>query len=85
MGNALRQDTLRFGIGDARAPPRPSRRVGGSQRDSFHKTDVSGIFISHNMHQFFDTSERIVVMARREIVRDCPAAETDIDEIQYYI
>lgn len=47
--------------------------------------NVTGIFISHNMHQVFDTCERIVVMARGEIVRDCPAAETNIDEIQEYM
>ena len=49
------------------------------------KQHVTGIFISHNMHHVFDTCERIVVMARGEIVRDCPAAETNIDEIQDYM
>ncbi len=44
--------------------------------------NVTGIFISHNMHHIFDACDRIVVMARGEIVMDCPADQTDIDTIQ---
>ncbi len=43
---------------------------------------VTGIFISHNMHHVFQSCDRIVAMARGEIVFDRPAAETSIDEVQ---
>ena len=43
---------------------------------------LTGIFISHNMHHIFEACDRIVVMARGEIVLDCPASQTDIDTIQ---
>jgi simple sugar transport system ATP-binding protein len=42
---------------------------------------VTGIFISHNMHHVFETCDRIVVMARGEIVFDSPAAQTTIEEV----
>ena len=44
--------------------------------------NVTGIFISHNMHHVFQSCDRIVAMARGEIVFDRPAAETSIDEVQ---
>ncbi|MGP1396254.1 MAG: ATP-binding cassette domain-containing protein [Inquilinaceae bacterium] len=42
---------------------------------------VTGIFISHNMHQVFQSCDRVVAMARGEIVFDRPVADTSIDEI----
>jgi simple sugar transport system ATP-binding protein len=42
---------------------------------------LTGIFISHNMHHVFQSCDRIVAMARGEIVFDRPAAETTIDEV----
>jgi simple sugar transport system ATP-binding protein len=43
--------------------------------------NITGIFISHNIHQVFQTCDRIVAMARGEIVFDRPAEATSIDEI----
>jgi simple sugar transport system ATP-binding protein len=43
---------------------------------------VTGIFISHNMHHVFQSCDRIVAMARGEIVFDKPVALTSIDEVQ---
>ena len=43
---------------------------------------VTGIFISHNMHHVFQSCDRIVAMARGEIVFDRPAAATSIEEVQ---
>jgi simple sugar transport system ATP-binding protein len=43
---------------------------------------VTGIFISHNMHHVFQSCDRIVAMARGEIVFDKPVARTSIDEVQ---
>ena len=42
---------------------------------------VTGILISHNLHHVFQSCERIVVMARGEIVFDKPIGETNVDEI----
>ena len=42
---------------------------------------VTGIFISHNMHQVFDCCDRIVAMARGEIVFDKRVTDTNIDEV----
>jgi simple sugar transport system ATP-binding protein len=42
---------------------------------------LTGIFISHNMHHVFESCDRVVVMARGEIVFDSPAGATSIDEI----
>jgi simple sugar transport system ATP-binding protein len=42
---------------------------------------VAGIFISHNMQHVFQSCDRIVAMARGEIVFDKPTSETSIDEI----
>jgi simple sugar transport system ATP-binding protein len=44
--------------------------------------NVTGIFISHNMHHVFQSCGRIVAMARGEIVFDKPVAETSIEEVQ---
>jgi simple sugar transport system ATP-binding protein len=42
---------------------------------------VTGVFISHNMHHVFQCCDRIVAMARGEIVFDKPTGETSIDEV----
>jgi simple sugar transport system ATP-binding protein len=42
---------------------------------------VTGVFISHNMHHVFQSCDRIVAMARGEIVYDKPVDETSIDEV----
>ena len=44
--------------------------------------NVTGIFISHNMHHVFQSCDRIVAMARGEIVFDRPVGETSVDEVQ---
>lgn len=46
---------------------------------------VTGIFISHNMHHVFQSCDRVVAMARGEIVFDRPIADTSIDEIADYM
>ncbi|MDP1731430.1 MAG: ATP-binding cassette domain-containing protein [Devosia sp.] len=47
--------------------------------------NLTGIFISHNMHHVFQSCERIVAMARGEVVFDRPTAETSIDEVHGYL
>ncbi|CAK7259467.1 MULTISPECIES: ATP-binding cassette domain-containing protein [unclassified Shinella] len=42
---------------------------------------LTGIFISHNMQHVFQSCDRIVAMARGEIVFDKPTAATSIDEV----
>ena len=42
---------------------------------------VTGILISHNLHHVFESCERVVVMARGEMVFDKPVAETNVDEV----
>ena len=42
---------------------------------------VTGIFISHNIHHVFQCCDRIVAMARVEVVFDSPMDATNIDEI----
>ncbi len=46
---------------------------------------LTGIFISHNMHHVFQSCDRVVAMARGEIVFDRAIAETDLDEVQSYL
>ncbi|SFD15070.1 simple sugar transport system ATP-binding protein [Devosia psychrophila] len=48
---------------------------------SLKAQNVTGIFISHNLHHVFACCERIVAMAMGEIVLDKPIAETSIEEI----
>jgi simple sugar transport system ATP-binding protein len=43
---------------------------------------VTGILISHNLHHVMESCDRIVAMARGEIVFDKPVGETSIDEVQ---
>ena len=42
---------------------------------------VTGILISHNLHHVFQSCQRIVVMARGQMVLDKPVAETNVDEV----
>ena len=44
--------------------------------------NVTGIFISHNMHHVFQSCDRIVAMARGEIVFDKPVGKTSVEEVQ---
>jgi simple sugar transport system ATP-binding protein len=47
--------------------------------------NITGIFISHNMHHVFQSCDRIVAMARGEVVFNRPIAETSIDEVADYM
>ncbi|WP_425987300.1 ATP-binding cassette domain-containing protein [Ensifer sp. R-19] len=49
---------------------------------SLKEQNVTGIFISHNMHQVFESCDRVVAMARGQIVLDKRVSETSIDEVQ---
>ena len=42
---------------------------------------VTGILISHNLHHVFQSCQRIVVMARGQMVLDKPVDETNVDEV----
>jgi simple sugar transport system ATP-binding protein len=42
---------------------------------------VTGILISHNLHHVFQSCDRIVAMARGEIVFDKPVGGTNVDEV----
>lgn len=42
---------------------------------------ITGVFISHNMHHVFECCDRVVAMARGEIVLDKRVTETSIDEV----
>lgn len=42
---------------------------------------VTGVFISHNMHHVFDCCDRVVAMARGEVVLDKRIGDTSIDEV----
>ena len=44
--------------------------------------NVTGIFISHNMHHVFQSCDRIVAMARGEIVFDKAVGDTNVEEVQ---
>jgi simple sugar transport system ATP-binding protein len=46
---------------------------------------VTGILISHNLHHVFESCDRIVAMARGEIVFDKPIAETTVAEISDFL
>jgi simple sugar transport system ATP-binding protein len=46
---------------------------------------VTGIFISHNMHHVFQCCDRIVAMARGEIVFDKLTKDTSIEEVHGYL
>ncbi len=42
---------------------------------------LTGILISHNLHHVFQCCDRIVAMARGEIVLDKPVSETSVDAV----
>jgi len=46
---------------------------------------ITGVFISHNMHHVFQSCDRVVAMARGEIVYDRPVSESSIDEVHDYL
>jgi simple sugar transport system ATP-binding protein len=46
---------------------------------------VTGILISHNLHHVVESCDRVVVMARGEIVFDRQVNETSIEEFQPYL
>jgi simple sugar transport system ATP-binding protein len=46
---------------------------------------VTGILISHNLHHVVESCDRIVAMARGEIVFDKPVSATSIEEVQEYL
>src|SRR3954447_22464228 len=48
---------------------------------SLKEQGVTTIFISHNMHHVFECCDRVVAMARGEIVLDKRIEDTSIDEI----
>jgi simple sugar transport system ATP-binding protein len=48
---------------------------------SLRQQGVTSIFISHNIHHVFACCERIVAMARGQIVLDKRTGDTDMDEI----
>ncbi|MCP4317832.1 MAG: sugar ABC transporter ATP-binding protein [Hyphomicrobiales bacterium] len=48
---------------------------------SLKELNITGIFISHNIHHVFDCCDRIVAMARGEIVLDKRTDDTSMDEI----
>ena len=55
-------------------------KVIGFVRD-LKRQNVTGVFISHNMHHVFESCERIVAMARGQIVFDKPTCQTSIEEV----
>ena len=46
---------------------------------------LTGLFISHNMHHVFQSCDRVVAMARGEIVFNKPVETTSIDEVHQYL
>jgi simple sugar transport system ATP-binding protein len=59
-------------------------KVIGYVRD-LKKQNVTRIFISHNMQQVFQCCDRIVAMARGEIVFDRRVADTSIEEVHGFL
>ncbi|MCA0030401.1 MULTISPECIES: ATP-binding cassette domain-containing protein [unclassified Mesorhizobium] len=57
-----------------------TRKVIGFVR-GLKEQGITGVFISHNMHHIFECCDRVVAMARGEIVLDKRVAETSIDEV----
>ena len=49
---------------------------------SLKEQNVTGIFISHNMHHVFECCDRVVAMARGQVVLDKRIGDTTIDEVQ---
>ncbi len=48
---------------------------------SLPQQGLTGILISHNLHHVFQSCDRIVAMARGEIVLDKPVGATSVDEV----
>lgn len=48
---------------------------------SLKEMNITGIFISHNIHHVFECCDRIVAMARGEVVLDKRTEDTNMDEI----
>ncbi len=59
-------------------------KVIGFVRD-LKKQNVTGIFISHNMQHVFQCCDRVVAMARGEIVFDRLVAECSIEEVHEFM
>jgi simple sugar transport system ATP-binding protein len=47
--------------------------------------NLTGVFISHNMQHVFHSCDRIVAMARGEIVFDSPVHDTSIEQVHEYL
>ena len=63
-------------ISPSRRRPRCSASCAACRRKG-----VTGILISHNLHHVFQSCDRVVAMARGEIVFDKPVAETSVEEV----
>jgi simple sugar transport system ATP-binding protein len=61
-----------------------THKVIGFVRD-LKKQNVTGVFISHNMQHVFQCCDRVVAMARGEIVFDRPVAECSIEEVHEFL
>ncbi len=61
-----------------------TNKVIGFVRD-LKKQNVTGLFISHNMQHVFECCDRVVAMARGEIVFDRPVAESSIEEVHQFM
>jgi simple sugar transport system ATP-binding protein len=48
---------------------------------SLKEVGITGIFISHNIHHVFECCDRLVAMARGEVVLDKRVEDTSMDEI----
>ncbi|MCJ7873231.1 ATP-binding cassette domain-containing protein [Marinovum sp. 2_MG-2023] len=48
---------------------------------SLKDLNITGIFISHNIHHVFECCDRIVAMARGEVVLDKRTTDTNMDEV----
>ena len=59
---------------------RETKKVIGFVR-GLKEQGITGVFISHNMHHVFECCDRVVAMARGEIVLDKRVGETSIDEV----
>ena len=46
---------------------------------------LTGIFISHNMQHVFQSCDRVVAMARGEIVFDRPVADTSLEDVHQHL
>ena len=46
---------------------------------------LTGVFISHNMQHVFQSCDRIVAMARGEIVFDRPVADTTLEDVHEHL